>query len=67
MTNGKLEHDKPTEPIPPSKEEVLSLDSAARRHALAELAELAKHAAYTAPAVLAVQSIFVPKAKAGTF
>jgi hypothetical protein len=64
MTNGKLEHDKPTEPIPPSKEEVLSSDSAARRHALAELA---KHAAYTAPAVLAVHSIFVPKAKAGTF
>jgi hypothetical protein len=59
MTTGKPEHDKP-----PSEKEVMSSDSAARRHALAVLA---KHAAYTAPAVLAILSISVPKAKAGSF
>ena len=64
MTNSKFEPNKPVDSVEPTKEEVTNSEGMARRDALAILA---KHAAYTAPAVLAVLSVTTNRAKAGYF
>jgi hypothetical protein len=66
MTDENTEHNKPSEEaaIDPSEKGAIDPEGMARRKALATLA---KHAAYTAPAVLAVLSISVSRAKAGSF
>jgi hypothetical protein len=66
MADEDSKHDKPSEEaaIDPSERDAIDAEGMARRKALAILA---KHTAYTAPAVLAVLSISVPRAKAGSF
>jgi hypothetical protein len=64
MTNSKPDQSKPVDSIEPGKEETINSEGAARRKALAILA---KHAAYTAPAVLAILSVTANRAKAGYF
>jgi hypothetical protein len=64
MTSGKTEQNKPVDSIESSNQGDLNSEGMARRNALAILA---KHAAYTAPAVLAVLSITTIRAKAGSF
>jgi hypothetical protein len=66
MAVEATEHDKSSEEatIDPSEKDAIDPEGVARRKALAILA---KHTAYTAPAVLAVLSISVSGAKAGSF
>ncbi|HTV32666.1 MAG TPA: hypothetical protein VME69_06135 [Methylocella sp.] len=64
MTQDKNEQKNLIESINPNKEAALNSEGAARRKALAALA---KHAAYTAPAVLAIFSATTHRAKAGSF
>lgn len=64
MTNNKTDHNKPVESIELNKEPAMNSESMARRKALAALA---KHAVYTAPAVLAILSVTTNRAKAGYF
>jgi hypothetical protein len=64
MMNSKPEPNGTVESAAPHQHEGLDSGDVARRNALAILA---KYAAYTAPAVLAVLSVTTPRAKAGSF
>ena len=55
---------EPARPALPAEAEVTASDGTSRRDAVAILA---KHAAYTAPAVMAILSLTTNRAKAGYF
>jgi len=61
---SECESVQPALPALPAEAEVIASDGTSRRDAVAILA---KHAAYTAPAVMAILSLTTNRAKAGYF